>query len=381
MVLSVVCMTNDSSRVHPFRVEVPQSELDELNARLDATRWPDQPAGVGWSQGTPVSVVRELARFWRGSFDWRAAEARINALPQFTTGIDGQRVHFLHVRSSAPDAFPVLLTHGWPGLFVEWLPVVRGLVDAGVHLVIPSLPGFAFSGPTATGGWDLDRTARAWAELMRRLGYGRYVAAGNDVGSLVSPVVGRVDPEHVAGVYVTQVFSFPSGDPAEMADLTEEEQRRLGVLGHFWEEMSGYDKLQSTRPQQLAYALTDSPVGQLAWVLQLLWAEDVPEDAAAALSPDFVLTVATIFWVTGTAGSSARLYWENARATPPREPTTAPLGVAVFRDDFQSIRRFARRDHADIVHWSEFDRGGHYAGVQAPELFTADLVSFVGKVR
>ncbi|WP_158841705.1 epoxide hydrolase family protein [Saccharothrix deserti] len=373
-------MTNNSE-IRPFRIDVPQSGLDDLDARLDAARWPDQPAGVGWSQGTPVPVVRELARYWRESFDWRAVERRINELPQFTTDIDGQTVHFLHIRSDAPDAFPVLLTHGWPGTFVEWLPVIGHLTGAGVHLVIPSLPGFAFSGPTATGGWDLDRTARAWAELMRRLGYDRYVAAGNDGGSLVSPVVGRVDPDHVAGVYVTQAFSFPSGDPAEMADLTEDEQRRLGVLGRFWEEMSGYDKLQSTRPQQLAYALTDSPVGQLAWVLQLLWGEDMPEDTAAALDRDFVLTVATIFWVTGTAGSSARFYWENAHADQPEGPTTAPLGVVVFRDDFQSIRRFAQRDHANIVHWSEFDTGGHYPGLQTPDLFSADLVGFVGKVR
>ncbi|WP_433274178.1 epoxide hydrolase family protein [Actinosynnema sp. CS-041913] len=373
-------MTN-SSEIRPFRVAVPQSELDDLNARLDAARWPDQLPDVGWSQGTPTPVVKELARQWREGFDWRAVERRLNGFPQFTTAIDGQDVHFLHIRSDVPDAFPVLLTHGWPGTFVEWLPVVEPLTRAGVHLVIPSLPGFAFSGPTRESGWDLRRTARAWAELMRRLGYDRYVAAGNDGGSLLSPEIGRVDPGHVAGVYVTQAFSFPSGDPAEMADLTEEEQRRLGVLGRFWEEMSGYDKLQSTRPQQLSYALTDSPVGQLAWVLQLLWSADMPEDVAAAMTPEFVLTVATLFWVTGTAASSARFYWENAHAAPAEGPTTAPTGVAVFRNDFQSIRRFARRDHLDIVHWSEFDRGGHYPGVDAPDLFSADLLEFVAKVR
>jgi pimeloyl-ACP methyl ester carboxylesterase len=190
-----------------------------------------------------------------------------------------------------------------------------------------------------------------------------------------------VDPEHVAGVYVTQAFSFPSGDPAEMVDLTDEEQRRLGVLGNFWEEMSGYSKLQSTRPQNLAYAVTDSPVGQLAWNLQLLWSEELPEDLASKLTWDFVLTSVMLFWLTGTAGSSARLYYEDAHTDQPTEPTTVPLGVAVFAHDFQSMRRFADRDHARIVHWSEFDRGGHYPGVDAPDLLVADLRAFLRLVR
>jgi pimeloyl-ACP methyl ester carboxylesterase len=241
------------------------------------------------------------------------------------------------------------------------------------HLVIPSIPGFGFSGPTTETGWHSGRIGRAFAELMARLGYERYGVHGNDAGSLIAPEVGRVDAGHVAGVHVTQVFSFPSGDPAEMEGLTEEDFRRLGVLQNFWENLSGYANLQQARPQNVAFALADSPVGQLAWTMQLM--------GEPAVTRDFLLANVSIYWFTRTAGSSARLYFEDKhREDTPTEPTTFPLGVAVFRDDFQTVRRFAERDHHNIVHWSEFATGGHYSGHDAPEELSGDLKAFFAKM-
>ncbi|WP_158882221.1 epoxide hydrolase family protein [Amycolatopsis anabasis] len=382
-------MTNNKE-IRPFRIDIPQSELDDLTARLDNTRWPDQIPGAGAKYGVPLDHVKELAAYWRDGYDWRAQEARLNEYPQFTTEIDGQDIHFLHVRSPEADAFPLILTHGWPGTILEFVELIGPLTDPvahggraedAFHLVIPSVPGFGFSGPTREEGWDRKRMAAAWAELMSRLGYQRYGAHGNDGGSFVSPELGRLAPGQVAGVHVNQVFSFPSGDPAEMADLSEREQQALAVLGTFWEEMSGFQKLQSTRPQNLAYALTDSPVGQLAWNLQLINDGTAPDEIDAALDRDWILTNVMLYWLTGTAGSSARFYYEDAHAEPSTEPTAFPLGVSVFRHDFQSIRRFADRDHKNIVQWREHDRGGHYSGKDAPDLLIGDLRAFFGKVR
>jgi len=377
--------------IKPFRIDIPEAELSALRRRLSETRWPSEAPGDDWRYGQPVASLRELVEYWLDGYDWRAQEARLNRYPQFTTGIDGQNVHFLHVPSPEPDAFPLILTHGWPGSIVEFLDVIGPLTDPrahggdpadAFHLVVPSIPGYGLSGPTRDAGWDSRRVARAWAELMRRLGYDRYGAHGNDAGSIITPEVGRFDGEHVAGVHVTQVFSLPSGDPAEMADLTEDEGRRLAILGRFWEETSGYHKVQSTKPQQLAFALTDSPVGQLAWSLQLLWSGEDAKEVREALTPDFVLTNVMLYWLTGTAGSSARLYYEDAHSGAVADgPTTVPLGVAVFPNDFQSIRRFADRDHANIVRWTEYDRGGHYSGRDAPDLLTEDLRAFFRLVR
>ena len=229
--------------IRPFRIAVPQAALDDLRDRLARTRWPDELPGVGWDYGVPVGYVKELVDHWRTGYDWRGWEARLNAYPQFTTTIDGQTIHFLHVRSPEPDATPLILTHGWPGSIVEYLDVIGPLSDPRAHdgdpgdashLVIPSLPGYGFSGPTRETGWNRYRTARAWATLMDRLGYTRYGAVGNDAGSMISSELGRIDPEHVVGVHVTQIFSFPSGDPAELADLTPEEQRELETLQWFY---------------------------------------------------------------------------------------------------------------------------------------------------
>jgi pimeloyl-ACP methyl ester carboxylesterase len=367
----------------PFRVEIPQGDLDDLRRRLGQVRWPDELPGVDWSYGVPGGYVRELVEYWRTGYDWRAQEARINAYPQFTTTIDNQLVHYLHVRSPEPDALPLIVTHGWPMSVVEYLDLIGPLSDPrahggnpadAFHLVIPSVPGIGFSGPTREPGWDTRRIARAWVELMTRLGYGRYGAHGNDLGSQVSPEVGRYAPDSVVGVHVTQLFSFPSGDPAEFADLSDEDKAAL----RFLEELTArgglaYNQYQSAQPQTLAYALQDSPAGWLGWVTQLF---------QRAVEPDYIITNAAIYWLTGTINSSIRRYYDDAHAQGrPTEPTTVPTGVAMFADDFKSIRRFADRDHANIVRWTSYDRGSHFAPHDAPDLLAADMREFFRPLR
>ncbi|MER6624607.1 epoxide hydrolase family protein [Streptomyces sp. NPDC000931] len=379
--------------MHPFRIDIPQDQLDDLHRRLEATRWPDELPGVGWSRGVPLGYLKELAEYWRTSFDWRAAEARLNAHPQFVTEIDGAPVHFLHITSPEPDATPLLLTHGWPGSVAEFLDVIGPLSDPrshggdpaqAFHLVIPSIPGYGFSRPLPEKGWDTARIARAWATLMERLGYDRYLAQGGDAGAVISLELGRIDPEHVIGVHVNMLMTFPSGDPAELAGLGPADQARLGKLARFDAELSGYMKVQQTRPQTLAYALTDSPVGQLAWIVErfLDWtsAEQRPEEA---VDRDLLLTVVSIYWLTATAGSSAQFYFEGAEgvraaasgAVPP--PLTVPVGVAVFPDDiFVPIRSLAERDLPNLTHWTEFEHGGHFAAMEQPAALTGDIRAF-----
>ena len=385
--------------MEPFRIEIPQADLDDLHRRLDSTRWPGELPGVGWSRGVPLGYLKELAEYWRTSYDWRAAEAQLNQFPQFTTVIDGANVHLLHVRSPEPQALPLLLTHGWPGSVAEFLDVIGPLTDPGAHggdpadafhLVIPTIPGYGFSGPTGQPGWNFARIATAWAELMRRLGYDRYAAQGGDVGALISLTLAGMHPEHLAGVHVNFLITPPPGDPSQWAGLSEPEQARLGRMSQFVAERSGYMKLQSTRPQTLAYGLTDSPVGQLAWVVEKFreWTDSakVPEDA---VDRDQLLTNVMLYWLTATAGSSAQLYVETAEllpiaAVPPPSPPplTVPLGVAVFPHDIVlPIRRFADRAFPTIVQWTEFDRGGHFAAMEEPDLFAGDLRAFARTLK
>jgi pimeloyl-ACP methyl ester carboxylesterase len=381
------------TEIRPFRIEVPQADLDDLGDRLAHTRWAnelppesrtsgDQRNLVppGWEYGVPLDYVKQLVEYWRTGYDWRAWEAKLNSYPQFTTTIDGQNIHFLHVRSPERDATPLILTHGWPNTVVEYLEIIGPLSDPRGHggdpadafdLVIPHLPGFGFSGPTAETGWDAQRTAEAWAELMKRLGYERYGAHGNDAGAIVAPMQGRLDADHVIGVHVTQIFSFPSGDPAEFEGMTQEEMEYLQFLQSFVERAI-HDKVQEAQPQTIAHALADSPAGQLAWSGQLF---------GEALSPDEILTNVSIYWLTNTAASAARFYYENKHAEQATEPTTVPIGLASFAFDFRPIRRFAERDHANIVHWSEFDRGSHWAAHDARDLLIDDIRAFFRRFR
>ncbi|HEY3261553.1 MAG TPA: epoxide hydrolase [Pseudonocardiaceae bacterium] len=384
--------------MQPFRIEIPQADLDDLNHRLANTRWPDELPDVGWQRGVPLGYLRELAEYWRTDYDWRAAETALNAFPQFVTEIGGATVHFLHVRSPEPDAVPLLLTHGWPGSVAEFLDVIGPLSDPrshggdpadAFHLVIPSIPGYGFSRPLPGPGWDVPRIANAWAELMSRLGYERFGAQGGDAGSPISLALGTIHPQRVIGVHVNMLMTFPSGDPADFATLSESDQQRLGKLALFDQDLSGYMKIQQTRPQTLAYGLTDSPVGQLAWIVEKFreWtdSEKLPEDA---VDRDKLLTIVSIYWLTATAGSSAQFYYEGAEAVraaasgvkPP--PVPVPVGVAVFpRDIFLPIRSWADRDLPNITRWTEFDRGGHFAALEQPDLLVGDVRAFFRTLR
>jgi epoxide hydrolase len=368
--------------ITPSTTGIPQADLDDLKARLAQVRWTNELSGVGTDYGVDLASLKRLVTYWQQGYDWRIWEAKLNAYPQFTTTIDGATIHFLHVRSNVADALPLILTHGWPTSVFDYLQLIDPLIDPSshggkktqaFHLVIPSLPGFGFSGPTTEAGWDRYRIARAWAELMRRLGYDRYGAHGTDLGSMISPEVGRCDPEHVLGVHVTEIFSFPSGDPAEIAALSEKEKEQWQTFQEWVEKKGAYATLQSTVPQTLAYALADSPMGQLAWNYQMYGDDE---------SDDYILTNVMIYWLTNTAASSARLYYENAHAKyVPTEPTTIPLGLCNFADIYQSIRLFAERDHQNIVSWNVYDRGNHFPTQTAPDLLINDMRTFFEKLR
>jgi epoxide hydrolase len=385
--------TQVSTAIEPYTIDIPDSALDDLHDRLTRTRWPTEVKDVGWSRGVPLDYLRRLAEYWRAEYDWREHEARLNELPQFTTTIDGTSVHFLHIRSPEPEALPLIITHGWPGSIVEFLDIIGPLADPrahggdaadAFHLVIPSIPGFGFSGPTSEAGWTMRRIARAFAELMERLGYDRYGAQGGDVGALLSPDLGRVDSDRVVGVHVNAAsvgfMPFPPLEDAELAQLSDSERARVERIIRYMDDGSGYASIQSTRPQTLAYSLTDSPVGQLAWIVERFqeWTHGsgVPEDA---VDRDRLLTNVMLYWLTGTAGSAANHYYEVKHSGEWPEPSDVPTGVAVFAEDI-SIRRYAEQVN-NVVHWSEFDRGGHFAALEAPDLLIGDVREFFRGVR
>lgn len=376
--------------INTFRVEVPQAEVDDLHKRLDMTRWPDEIPGAAGSYGVPLAHVKELAGYWRNGYDWRKNEALLNTIPQFTTVIDGQQIHFVHLRSEEPNAVPLLITHGWPGSIVELMKVFDPLANPhrhggapthAFHVIAPSIPGYGFSGPTTEPGWDVKRIARAFAELMRRLGYTGYGTQGGDWGSVITRQLGLIDSEHVIGSHFNTLATAPSGEPDEMKLLTERERSFLERGQRFQQLGSGYYMIQSSRPQTLAYGLTDSPAGLLAWI-----AEKFTEwtDPASKIDRDQLLTNVSVYWFTETANSAARLYAEFARsgsAWGKLEPSTVPAGVAQFPYEiFPPIRRFAERSN-NIVHWSEFDRGGHFPAMELPDLLVGDIRAFFRAVR
>ncbi|OPF84754.1 epoxide hydrolase [Streptomyces antioxidans] len=387
--------------VRPFRVDVHPDELDDLHERLDRTRWPDELPGVGWAYGIPRDYLKELVHYWRYEYDWRAAEAGLNEWPQFTTTVDGANIHFAHIRSPEPDATPLLMTHGWPGSIVEFTDVAGPLTDPrahggdpadAFHLVLPTIPGFGLSGPTTDTGWEFRRVAAAFARLMERLGYQRYGVQGGDWGAAVSRELGRTRPDKVIGVHLNLLpNSAPTREPGaeELRALsTDERERTLASWkrAQAWSrDRQGYADIQATRPQTLAYGLTDSPVGQLAWIAEKFkeWtdSEDRPEDA---VNRDHMLTNVMLYWLTGTAGSSARIYYERAHADywgSPPEPSTAPTALADFpRDNFIPLRHIADRTD-NIVQWTTYDRGGHFAAMEQPELLVDDVRTFFRTLR
>lgn len=385
---------NTSEDIRPFHIDIPQADLDDLAERLSRTRFPAPLPGDGWDTGVPVAYLRQLVEHWSNGYDWRAQEAVLNEHPQFKTIIDGQRIHFLHVRSPEPDALPLVLTHGWPGSFVEFLDVIGPLSDPvahggdaadAFHLVIPSLPGFGFSGPVSEAGWDTERVAAVWAQLMHRLGYDRYGVQGGDIGAGVSPEVARLAPNAVVGVHVNGGLGAPlhGPDEAEQATLTDLERDRIARVNAFMTEEFGYIAIQSTRPQTLAAGLTDSPVGQLAWIIDKFREWTHPRSAAPdeVIDRDRLLTNVMIYWLTATAGSAAYVgYAQESAWGQTKEPSGVPTGAIIFAHDI-GIRRYAEIEH-DITHWVDVtDRGGHFAALEEPQLLTDDIRTFFRSLR
>ena len=364
-----------------FRIEVPQAELDDLRDRLRRTRWPERETVDDWSQGVPLAYVKELCEYWASEYDWRATEARLNALPQFRAEIDGLGIHFVHVRSGRPDAIPLVLTHGWPGSIVEFLEVI-GPLNEEFHLVLPSLPGYGFSDKPATTGWGIERIADAWAALMAQLGYERYGAAGSDWGTSISTLIGQRQRERVLGIHLFPPLAPP--DPDTFDDLTESERAALDELERVSEWESGYSQEHATRPQSIGYSLADSPAGLCAWIVEKFWAwTDCDGHPENAVSRDELLDNLMLYWLPRAGASSARLYWESIRQVnewiggSATDTVDVPTGCSIFPKEIQRpSRRWAERRFTDIRHWGEPERGGHFAALEQPELFVNELQSF-----
>jgi pimeloyl-ACP methyl ester carboxylesterase len=370
----------------PFTIAIPDAALDDLTARLEGTRWPAATTG-DWSRGQPVPFIRELADQWRKTYDWRRHEAALNAYPQFTTEIDGQTIHFLHVKSKEPNAFPLMLIHGWPSSIYKFIDVIGPLTDPRAHglestiafdLVIPSIPGFGFS-PLSGPGWDSARTARAFDALIRGLGYARYGAQGGDLGALIAKEMGLLHPEGLAGVHLQQIFAFPNGTAGEMERLTPFEMEGFNNLDMF-QKYAGYQPIQQKRPGTLGFGLVDSPAGLLAWNAELFFGFE--GQGATAVDREKYLTHVSIYWFTATAGSAANVYFEDTQTGAGyREDWNAtPTGVSVFPWDFRSVRSFAERGN-NIVYWREMAEGGHFAAMDVPSLFAEELRTFFATVR
>jgi pimeloyl-ACP methyl ester carboxylesterase len=383
-----------SDEIRPFRVDVPEAVLTDLRERLARTRWPDQIPGSEWGYGTEITTLQRLCEYWRTSFDWRAAEARLNAFPQFTTTIDGQNIHFLHVRSPHEGALPLLVTHGWPGSVWEFMRIIEPLTDPtrfggraedAFHVVAPSLPGYGFSGPTTEPGWDPYRVAETWATLMARLGYGRYGAQGGDWGAIVTSNLGTIDPDHLVGIHVNMVIARPP-DAANPTDgVQPDEIEGMQAIASFQEHETGYQQIQGTKPQTLSYGLNDSPAGLAGWILEKFrtWS-DCDGDVFSVHSMDDLLANISIYWVTGTIGSSVRIYCENRRAQrfgPFATPVTVPTGAAIFpKELYRPPLAWAKHSY-NITHWQRYDRGGHFAAMERPDDLVADVRTFFATVR
>ena len=370
-----------SSAIEPFRIEASDDALDDLRRRLRATRWPDRETVDDWSQGIPLSYVQEVCAYWADKYDWRAREARLNRFPQFRTRIDGLGIHFLHVRSPHEGALPLVISHGWPGSIVEFHKVIEPLADPtahggdaadAFHVVCPSLPGYGFSDKPAKAGWKVERIARAWSELLARLGYARYGAQGGDWGAVVTTAIGQQDPEHCAGIHLNMPITVP--DPDTMNDLTESEKGALASIQHYDRWDSGYSKQQSTRPQTLGYGLVDSPAGQLAGILEKVWSwMDCDGHPENVLTRDERLDNAMLYWLPATGASSARLYWESF-GNPSLDPVEVPTGCSIFpKEIFRTSRRWAEKRFRRLVHFRELPRGGHFAAFEQPETFLREV--------
>ncbi|GAB3408308.1 epoxide hydrolase family protein [Flindersiella endophytica] len=372
--------TADTADIRPFRIEISDAELTDLRERLARTRLPQPAPTDDWEYGTPNSYLAETVEAWRTTFDWRAQEARMNEFPHYLTEIDGQTVHFIHVPSKVENAKPLLLVHTYPGSFVDYLDLIGPLTDPEAYggdaseafsVVVPSIPGFGYSLPLDGRGWTMRRVAETFDKLMRRLGYSSYGSHGSDAGAMVSRELGLMEPSGFLGLHVLQLFSFPSGDPAEFEKLTPADYAALEHLKWF-QSVGGYNQINATRPQTVAVGIADSPVGQLAWS-ELF---NNFGNGTSLVTRDQILTQVSLYWFTNTQATAGRYHFEEAHAGT--EPAVNPsrTGVAVFADDFKTIRAFAERDNSNIVHWSNFPDGGHFASMERPELLVGDLRAF-----
>ena len=370
-----------SDAVTPFTIRIQQAELDDLAARLDRVRWPDEETTEDWSQGIPLAYVHELVSYWREQYDWRRAEALLNSFDQFRTTVDGLGIHFLHVRSPHEQARPLLMTHGWPGSVLEFHKVIGPLTDpvayggdAGdaFHVVCPSLPGYGFSDKPTQPGWGVEKIAVAWDTLMRRLGYEHYFAQGGDWGAMVTTMIGIQNKGACEGIHLNMAIAPP--DPETMDDLSAAEQSALAGMKHYQDWDSGYSKQQATRPQTLGYGLADSPVGQAAWIIEKFWSwMDCDGHPENVLTRDELLDNVMIYWLNNAAASSARLYWESFGSVN-LEPVSLPTGITIFpKEIFRTSRRWADKRFTHIVHFSEQEKGGHFAAFERPEVFVDEV--------
>jgi pimeloyl-ACP methyl ester carboxylesterase len=390
--------------IRPFHVDIPDEALDDLGRRIAATRWPTKELVADRSQGVQLATLQALARYWTAEYDWRKCEARLNALPQFMTQIDGVDIHFIHVKSRHENALPLIMTHGWPGSVIELLEVVGPLTDPtahggraedAFHLVLPSLPGYGFSGEPTEVGWDLGRTARGWAELMPRLGYTRYVAQGGDLGAIVADAMGRQAPEGLVGIHMNLLVTT-LGAPTPPPGDTEEERAALDAINMFTTSGFGYFLEQSTRPQTIGYALLDSPVALAAWMLDhdtdsyyKISRAFVDGEPVGNLTRDHIVDNITLYWLTGTAASAARWYWELGQAqakalaagqAPPE--VSLPVGFTTFPDEiFRAPRGWVETSYPNLIYFNEVDKGGHFAAWEEPELFAAEMRAAFSSLR
>ena len=370
-------MANNSPAVRPFRIAVPDGDLTDLRERLTRTRWPERECVEDWSQGIPLDYTRDLAGYWADGYDWRAREARLNRFDQFVTEIDGLDIHFIHQRSKHPDALPLVITHGWPGSIVEFAKVIEPLTE-DFHVVCPTLPGYGFSGKPTAAGWKVERIATAWDTLMKRLGYARYGAQGGDWGAVITTQLGCNasvgDGNGCVAIHTNMPIAMPTGD---LGNPTPQEGVALAALGNYQQWEAGYSKQQSTRPQTVGYGLADSPVGQLAWIVEKFWSwSDCDGHPENVFTRDELLDNVMMYWATNSAASSARLYWESFGAFGAAGRVEVPTGVASFpKEILQAPRSWCEAGY-NITHWTDMPRGGHFGAFEQPELFVDDVRTF-----
>ncbi len=377
------------TEIQPLKISIDESAITDLRERLSRTRWPDAETPDDWSQGIPLGYVQEVADYWLKSYDMNRVADRLNAYSHFTTELDGVDVHFLHARSSNADAKPLILTHGWPGSVVEFLKVIGPLVEPqdhggkasdAFHVVCPSLVGYGWSGKPTGPGWGVEKMGKEWGHLMARLGYNQYLAQGGDWGAIVTTHVALNDPEHCKGIHLNMVVAPPV--PELMEDLTDLEQSALEGMQHYQDWDSGYSKQQSTRPQTVGYGLVDSPVGQMAWIMEKFWAwTDCDGHPENVLTRDEMLDNVMVYWLNAAGASSARLYWESFGSGGAGEAIATPMGGSIFpKEIFRTSRRWAEKRFTKIVYWNELSKGGHFAAFEQPEQFVTEVRGCFGEV-